>query len=176
MNERRKPVLILVLCIAAILTATVSLKLKGGHAQITTPATTGMIAQIASFAGPPVGFLTCNAASANIPAEDSTTRNLWYCDGTQWWMLSGQPPDLTATGTIPAATVVIAGCSSAGTINVTGAVVGKRVDVQNSDGSLPPATTVYQGSVTAAGVVSVRQCAFVGLVMASKAVNVTVGQ
>lgn len=176
MNERRKPVLILILCTAAILTATVSLKLKGGHAQITTPATTGMIAQIASFAGPPVGFLTCNAASSNIPAEDSTTRNLWYCDGTQWWMLSGQPPDLTATGTIPAATVVVSGCSATATVNVTGAVVGKRVDVQNTDGTLPAATSIYQGSVTSAGVVTIRQCAFVALVMASRAVTVTVGQ
>lgn len=174
--KRWKPLLILCAMVVALLGVGITVRLKGGHAQITQPSTTGMISQIATFPGPPATFLTCNAAAASIPAEDSTTRNLWYCDGTQWWMLSGQPPDLTGTGTIPAATVVVSGCSATATVNITGAVVGKRVDVQNTDGTLPASTSLYQGSVTSAGVVTIRQCAFVALVMASRAVTVTVGQ
>lgn len=64
---------------------------KTVHGQITQPATTGMVAPMASGAGTPGSIITCNAAAANIAFWNTATNVMSGCNGTAWVDLVSPP-------------------------------------------------------------------------------------
>lgn len=73
---------------------------KSTHAQITQPATTGMVAQLAYGTGAPGTILTCNSASSKIAYYESSTNQIFVCDGAGWNLVVGQIGPTGATGAV----------------------------------------------------------------------------
>lgn len=71
-----------------------------GNAQVTNPATTGMVAPVASGAGAPTMFLTCNAAATNLSFWNTVTEQMSVCDGTIWTNLPALSGTQTFTGIV----------------------------------------------------------------------------
>lgn len=84
-----KRTVFLILCAASLLTVYVAVKKRPVHGQVTQPATTGMVAQIARGAGTPDAFITCNAASAWLEFVNTVTNQVSDCDGSNWNMEVG---------------------------------------------------------------------------------------
>lgn len=170
----KKSHLVMLSTLLLVLGLAMVFKLSGGHAQITLPATTGMIAPTARGAGIPSGILTCNANSQYIEYINTLTNQVSYCDGTNWDAEVGAVPYLSgATGTITG-TLLAVGGSDTGTATVTGAVAGQPCDVSTTDGSNPSSSSYVHCEVTAANTVTVTITAFAISTPASKAYNVRV--
>lgn len=72
------------------------------NAQITTPATTGMIAITASGPSNPDSVLTCNSISINVEYINSSTLQNFYCNGTVWAAITPATCRITSPITLSA--------------------------------------------------------------------------
>lgn len=143
-------------------------------AQVTQPATTGMVAQIVMSAGSPSTILTCNAAAEALIAWDYTNSIFYVCHSSVWASASA-PPLTGTTGTITG-TLLAVGGTDTGTVTVAGAVVGKPCSVSTTDGTNPSSSVTYHCEVTSTNTVTVTLQAAAIATPASKAYNVSVSR
>jgi hypothetical protein len=110
---------------------------------------------------PPTGVVPGTYPNANITVD---------LDGR----ISAASSDLEGTTASLGGSSIAAGATVSGTVTLTGAVVGQKVAVSASDGSLPNPLIVLSAAVTAANTVTVQLAAIATVTPTAKTYNVTV--
>lgn len=133
--NNRKSLLIPLSMVVVLLVIGITIHLKGGRAQITSPATTGMVAPLASGSGAPSTVLTCNAAAKNLAYFQISTNQIFVCDGTTW-----QLPPQGATGSqgIQGVTGATGSTGATGATGSTGATGTSGTNGTNGTNGIVP--------------------------------------